>query len=236
MTCSVAMSSPAERTVQIRLALAASCTLALLFTADLHAGSALLLGNDHVRVVEYEVRTGQTVRLEAQAPHVFFCLSRFNGRLTEHDGKQADVSCKPEDVRWFGHPARSLVNSGTDDARFLLVEIRKRASRTSAPMRPDDGTIVAPGQYSVLLQNDRVRVIRARIQPGEKTRMHSHPGSGFRYALELRHKQYRFTFPDGSTREGQSEGKEARWSEAPSEHTIENTGRNDLHNLLIEVR
>jgi hypothetical protein len=118
---------------------------------------------------------------------------------------------------------------------FLTVEIKKATPNVSR-VAADDGTNIAPEQYGILLENDRARIIRVRVRPGEKTLMHSHPGSGFRYALEHGLKRHRFTFPDGTTREGQSQGKDARWSQSPSKHMIENIGTINIHNLLVEVR
>jgi hypothetical protein len=67
--------------------------------------------------------------------------------------------------------------------------------------------------------------------------MHSHPGSAFRYGLQERDRRSRFIFPDGTTREQENKGPgEARWSQSPSEHIIENIVSADIHNLLIEVK
>ena len=38
-----------------------------------------------------------------------------------------------------------------------------------------DAVEVAPDQYRVLFENDRVRLLEYRGQPGDKTAMHSHP-------------------------------------------------------------
>jgi quercetin dioxygenase-like cupin family protein len=50
--------------------------------------------------------------------------------------------------------------------------------------------------YKVEFENERVRVVRIKYRPGEKSVMHSHPES---IAVFLTDARAKFTYPDGKT-------------------------------------
>jgi quercetin dioxygenase-like cupin family protein len=58
----------------------------------------------------------------------------------------------------------------------------------------EDPVKVDPKHYKVEFENDRVRVIRIKYGPGEKSVMHSHPES---IAVFLTDAQAKFIYPDG---------------------------------------
>src|SRR6201997_5366922 len=58
----------------------------------------------------------------------------------------------------------------------------------------DDPVRVDPKHYKVEFENDRVRVVRIKYSPGEKSVMHSHPES---IGVFLTDAHAKFTYPDG---------------------------------------
>ena len=60
----------------------------------------------------------------------------------------------------------------------------------------DDPVKVDPKHYTVEFENDRVRVVRIKYKPGEKSMMHSHPES---VAVFLTDAHAKFTYPDGKS-------------------------------------
>lgn len=58
----------------------------------------------------------------------------------------------------------------------------------------EDPVRVDPQHYKVEFENERVRVVRIRYAPGEKSVMHSHPESVSVFLTDARAK---FTYPDG---------------------------------------
>jgi quercetin dioxygenase-like cupin family protein len=60
----------------------------------------------------------------------------------------------------------------------------------------DDPVEVDPKHYKVEFENDRVRVVRIKYGPGEKSVMHSHPES---VAVFMTDAHAKFTYPDGRT-------------------------------------
>jgi hypothetical protein len=199
------------------------------------AGVLPLFENDHVKAVEYIITPKEKANITAGPPYVLFAVAPFTAILNGPD--RTVWNALSEEVRWFDRAVGTFENTGAQSARVIAVEIRKPRSNGHFTVAADDGTKLAPQQYNVLLENERVRVIRVRVKPGEKTLMHSHPGAAFRCGLQERNRRSRFTFEDGTTREQENKGRgEARWSEVPSRHIIENIGDNDIHNLLVEIK
>ena len=62
----------------------------------------------------------------------------------------------------------------------------------------DDPVEVDPQHYKVEFENDRVRVLRIKYGPREKSVMHSHPES---ISVFLTDTHGTFTYPDGRTEE-----------------------------------
>ena len=96
----------------------------------------------------------------------------------------------------------------------------------------EDAVIADPEHYSVEYENDRVRIIRIKYGPGEKSVMHSH---GPNVAVFLSEGTTRMTFPDGTTQDLPSEVGVALWADA-GEHLPENLDDKPLEVVLIELK
>jgi quercetin dioxygenase-like cupin family protein len=91
---------------------------------------------------------------------------------------------------------------------------------------------VAPKNCTVVLDNDRVRVIRVVLKPGEKLPMHSHPAN---IVYTETSGKAKYTFPGGKTEEREVKTGQATWSEAGS-HSTENTGATESHAVVVEIK
>jgi len=96
----------------------------------------------------------------------------------------------------------------------------------------DDPARTDPDKYKVVLENDRVRVLRYHDKPGDKTTAHHHPDSVL-YALSTFRR--RLTFPDGKTKELALTAGDVMWLPAQG-HVGENIGTTDTEVLLVEPR
>ncbi len=90
-----------------------------------------------------------------------------------------------------------------------------------------------PQHYTVALENERVRVIRIRYGPGERSVMHSHPLDSVGVFLTDAH--VRFTYPDGQTEELREQAGQVLWF-PPVTHLPENLSDQPLELLQIELR
>lgn len=96
-----------------------------------------------------------------------------------------------------------------------------------------DAIAVAPDMHTVLLDNDRVRVLEYAGGPGDRAEMHSHPDNVV-YHLEGSCRA-RATGPDGQAREFDVEPGMCLWSPA-SAHIFEFVSGEPARGLIIELR
>ena len=91
---------------------------------------------------------------------------------------------------------------------------------------------VAPKNCQVLLDNDRVRVVRVVLKPGEKLPMHSHPAN---VVYSISGGRAKYTLTDGKTEERELKAGQTTWSEAVS-HSTENIGTTASRALVVELK
>ena len=95
-----------------------------------------------------------------------------------------------------------------------------------------DAIQVAPDNYKVLEENDRVRILEYRGGPGAKTEMHSHPDV---VAIAVSGMTVRFASPDGQTMEIELKSGQAMFAPG-GDHRTENIGGTAGHVILVELK
>jgi quercetin dioxygenase-like cupin family protein len=109
----------------------------------------------------------------------------------------------------------------------------KEANMSTAPKPVSaDPVHVDSKHYTVEAENDRVRVLRVKYGPREKSVMHGHPSV---VAVFLTSNNGRFTFPDGRTEERSWKAGESMVMPA-EEHLPENLSDNPLEVVLVELK
>jgi len=98
-------------------------------------------------------------------------------------------------------------------------------------MSHDDPTVTDPDLYKVIFENERVRVLEYRDEPGNRTHPHRHPDS---VMVTLSAFRRRVTAGDRSVDVELAAG-EIRWVGA-QEHTGENIGDSGTHSVFIELK
>ena len=94
-----------------------------------------------------------------------------------------------------------------------------------------DPTQSDPDKYSVVFENDRVRVLEYRDRPGERTSPHRHPDS---VMYTLSSFERRLIHGD-QQRDVRLEAGQVNWL-AAQEHSGENIGATDTHVLFVELK
>jgi len=90
----------------------------------------------------------------------------------------------------------------------------------------------ASSSSKVLFENDRVRVVELRLEPGKTEPMHSHPAH---LVYVLSPARMKMTSSDGKTKEVEVKAGQVIWGEALS-HAGENVGTTALHEVIIELK
>ena len=96
----------------------------------------------------------------------------------------------------------------------------------------EDGVVADPEHYTVEFENDKVRIIRIKYGPGEKSVMHTHADH---VAVFLTSNATRFTLPDGTSVDADTVAGAAEYTDA-DEHLPENLSDDLLEVVLIELK
>jgi quercetin dioxygenase-like cupin family protein len=94
-----------------------------------------------------------------------------------------------------------------------------------------DAAKVDPKHYTVVTENDQVRILKVHYGPHEKSVMHSHPAT---VAVFLTDAKGQFIYPDGK-KEGFS-GKAGDSQYSAATHLPENTGDSGMDLIVVELK
>jgi quercetin dioxygenase-like cupin family protein len=95
-----------------------------------------------------------------------------------------------------------------------------------------DAVKADPKHYSVVSENDQVRILKVHYGPHEKSVMHSHPAT---VAVFLTDAKGQFTYPDGKKEAFAPKAGEAEYAPAAT-HLPENTGDKALDLIVVELK
>ncbi|HET6490245.1 MAG TPA: cytoplasmic protein [Syntrophales bacterium] len=86
-------------------------------------------------------------------------------------------------------------------------------------------------KYSVVLENERVRVLRYHDKPGDRTSLHAHPDYVLYAESSFRR---RLTFPDGRKQDVDVKAGSVAWLKGHT-HIGENTGDTNTDVIIVEL-
>ena len=95
-----------------------------------------------------------------------------------------------------------------------------------------DPLVTDGDKYSVVLENERVRVLRYHDKPGDRTLEHAHPD----YVLYAESSfKRRLIFPDGRAQDVDVKAGTVVWMKAHT-HIGENIGDTDTDVIIVELK
>ncbi len=95
-----------------------------------------------------------------------------------------------------------------------------------------DALKAAPDVYSLIMENERIRVLNVKFKPGQKAMMHSHPDH---VIYVLKDGKLKITLPDGKSNEISLKAGQAIWMQE-GQHAAENIGITEANNLVVELK
>ena len=150
-----------------------------------------------------------------------------HSKYTFPDGKTSDARTKADDVTYSKGLTHAYENLSDAASESVMVELKKPAAATTLdPVKLD------PKHYKVVIDNDQVRVLRAKYGPHEKSVMHEHPAS---VAVFVSDGHTKFTLPDGASQDNNAKAHDATWADA-GKHLRENVGDTPLEVMVIELK
>ena len=99
-------------------------------------------------------------------------------------------------------------------------------------LRAQDAVKTDPKHYTVVSENDQVRILKVHYGPHEKSVMHSHPNA---VAVFLTDATVTFTMPDGKKQNESVKAGDARFTPGGT-HLPENTGDKAMEVMLVELK
>ena len=195
-----------------------------------HKHYKVLLDNKQVRVLKitYGAHEKSVMHEHPEAVAVF--IDDANAKFTLADGTSRPETHKAGDIELT--PAGKHLPENVGDAPFevVLVELK------GAPAVPHDAELDAvkidPEHHTVVLENDRVRVLRISLAANDKTKDHEHPNSVAVYTSDA---VSTVTLGNGKTRKGGGQRGTVRW--LPGErHEVENSGAQPSEVILVELK
>jgi len=170
---------------QLTSVLAAAVLTMLLFSGQTQAQDPVQVGpdvykafleNDYVRAFEVHFKPGAKIGTHSHPDHFAHVLSDGKLKLIYPDTAVV-IEAKAGATFWIPAESHAAENLGGTDLRILVVDLK--LPKTEQPMSAAfDSTLdpikVSPENYTVLLENDRVRLIKAHYEPGDKSGLHAH--------------------------------------------------------------
>ena len=120
---------------------------------------------------------------------------------------------------------------------LLLAFLSGLVTATLSPASGYEETLdpvqTSPRMYQVLLDNEVVRVVSYRIDPGQKDEWHTHPA---KVTYVVQGGRLKITRTDGSSVISDPSSGSAKWMGAVGRHFTENIGETPVHLILVEVK
>jgi len=195
---------------------------------------AIMFENEYVRVLRWTVPAGGKTAMHEHPALVSVSLTPGKVRFTMPDGRTREAENTAGEATWSEAEKHASENLGSSADHVIQVELKKAGAAGGAvgTAGSPDPTRVDPEHYTAEFENDRVRVLRIRYGPNEKSVMHFHPRN---VAVFLTDAQGQFTLPDGNKMDTHFKAGEVRWGDG-EQHLPANTGSRPFELILVELR
>ncbi|MFZ1139547.1 MAG: hypothetical protein WAN76_10235 [Candidatus Sulfotelmatobacter sp.] len=103
-----------------------------------------------------------------------------------------------------------------------------------------DALLAAPNHHTVLLENEKMRVVQTRIAPGQTVPLHTHRWPGVLSILAwsdlVRHDQDGHVLLDTRQLADKPSLNTPLWQEPLPPHTVENVGDAEFNAIQVEIK
>ena len=154
-------------------------------------------------------RPASTTARHSHPDNVNVFLTDGSVQVTSDDGKSSTLHPKAGDAAWRAAVIHVAKNVGDKPIEGILVEPKNPHS--ARPAGSADETTFPGGRSKVVFENEKVRVVRYRFEPGDKNEMHGHPDN---VQIVLTDAKAMVTTPDGKRTTSQSKAGEVNWRPA----------------------
>jgi len=193
------------------------------------------IDNDQVRVVTaIDQPHAKTALHEHKLDRVMVYLTAGQQEIVTQDGKKTTLKYKAGDVRWS--PAGGMHTSEVTSAApvtMVELEVKKPGDPAKTATTALDPVRVSPKVYKVEFENDKVRVVRARLAAHQVLPLHEHVLN--RVVVYLTDQHSKLTSPDGKTEDSQHQPGQVSWG-GPAKHEEENLLDKPIEVIVVEFK
>jgi len=186
--------------------------------------------NDQVRVVQYKIAPGEQTARHHHPDSIIVPLTGGSVQNTTDDGKTTVTQANAGDAFW--RPALTHVSKNVGDKPIEGILVEPKNPRSARPAGSADETTFPGARAKVLFENEQVRVVHYRLNPGDKNDMHGHPDN---VQVMLTDAKAAVTTPDGKTTQSQGKAGQVNWRPA-TVHSVQNTGDKPFEGVLVEMK
>jgi quercetin dioxygenase-like cupin family protein len=193
----------------------------------------VVIDNQWVRVLRLKLGPHESSAMHEHPNLVAVALTEAQVRVTNADGTIQDRGLRAGQVVFqpAGGPAHSEQNTSDQPLEIVVVDLKPGAAGGSAPVSLDPVKL-DPDHHPVLLENQRVRVIRTILEPHLKSPMHEHPHYVVVYLTEL---HTTMKMADGREVDNPRKPGDIAWRDA-LKHETENIGEKTAVEIQIELK
>ena len=185
--------------------------------------------NDRVRVLHFNEPGHSKLPMHSHPAYVTVGFTTDHSKYTFPDGKTSEERTKADEATYSKGLTHAFENLSDTPSESIMVELKAPGAAATTTLDP---VKLDPKHYKVVLNNDQVRVLRAKYGPGEKSVMHEHPAS---VAVFMNDGHVKFNLPDGTSQENNAKAHDAIWADA-GKHLPENIGDKPFEVMVIELK
>jgi hypothetical protein len=196
------------------------------------------IDNDAVRIIKATDLPHNKGPLHRHAMNrVMIYLDAGEITLNHEDGRVEEQHWKAGDVAWsLADGMHTSENVGVGPIRLVEIELKKPAPATRPVRKPElDPLAIDAAHYTLLFENDQVRVFRSWREAGGAEPLHEHTGVG-RATVLLTDLDSKVKLANGTTIDQHGSAGDVTWSDGPVTHSSINVGAKRLEVIVVEVK
>lgn len=194
----------------------------------------LEIENRWVRVLRLKLGPNESVPLHDQAESVVVFLTAAHERIASPGKPPREITQKAEEVVLVAGGKFTEENLADQALETVVTELKPTTpdSHFADWPLPLDPMKLDPAHHSVLLENERVRVLRTVLEPHLKGPLHEHPHYVVVYLTDL---HTTMTMADGRSIDNPRRPGDVGWRD-PLKHVTENIGDREAVEIQIELK
>jgi quercetin dioxygenase-like cupin family protein len=206
--------------------------LALLCSAAGSLSAQVEIDNDWVRVSRFLQGPHEKSTALPHRATVLVYLTDCHQRITDSHGKAREISRKAGEVSYENPGSQAEENLSSQPLEVVMIELKPAPAKGKTAPVTLDPVQLDPQHHIVVLDNDRVRVLRTILEPHLKAPMHEHPHYVVVYLTGL---HTTMLMADGRNIDNVRKPGEIAWREA-LKHATENVDDRTAIEIQVELK